>query len=1619
MNNQNNLNINSNFYNGIISDYSQIISILNQCSSFVNGNMLSGELRTYYDQSRTSNEISSGIDNLVTECENTKIKINEGVETCNAVDEEMKWQLESLMNSLFTDETISSDEYMGRTYEERVAYVNNLLASSKSVLEEYEKMYEETFGKGIKASEDSAVCFVNLLTALGLFDGSNIYKEDNLFNVVNPGTLYYRETGCFDINKLGTVLDYCNNNGVIPAIREYIVDGKSWGESGLEKLFGKNLKACAEYYWFDYSSDWENYDAESIFIQNYVNQYMIVEDYRIQNDFYSDILTVAREIRTNGEDYNGIDVNSDINNIYNIGYDNNNFFSWGFDIKNKDYAIELIKGHIRQNDIFAMYDESQELHTECVIMQNDINVLKNDVYNMEQYAKLLPFEPYLSEEGYLRDYAKRDYSNYKNKDFSTKELKYLSQDEVAMLAYIYDKYGIEQADDYYDALEDRRCQREGFEGMAEFAESLNKEHGFNFIEYLMENSNTVGFGGALTSGATFEIVSNLFPGFYDWMVDAGIATTEGFIDGNYNFIDGLSDFIYADGIRDAKDYEMIYKMKLLMGESIPMQYGNEVYEVGLSEDFSDFQKTSYKYLYQYGNTIGNMTIPTLVSYVPYVGKALSFTLRTVSSIGNNTEDLMQQGLDKNNAYMYGTFLGLSEAVIEQIVGGLPGSAGNVPKTWLGQVRSMLSESAEEVIQTYTSAVITSYATGEPIDLAQLNGEALEAALMAIATTGTMNAGGMVTIKMLDDITINTRPSDFNSYAEWKASLESEFREKHPLAATILIGKSDDNQTISVDKKDKDINLNTVEFTETTVDLNTETSVEELSNVQEDKSNDIPNKVDDDINNGVYMGGTEYSPYSVDRMLYPATKDIFNKLFALAPNDEAKSKLEKILYSGGVDGFGFTTGLSNRDNPNVEVQRRIAMANLYLTHPDTFNALVDNNVNLFHGTSGNVLTSILNDGLNSGATLQEKGIDVITGEEWSRGGGQRDFVSFTELLDLANGYAGMYRKGEGELSFPVIIGTTAADVKSTGAITVSGSDLCEVGVRSGLPNDKIRVILVPFDKVELVKEMVGNNNIEVLPINEDNKNFYSFDQSGFAYVYDKQYDVLREDLNQSSVEKYTGDNLGHEEIIIEQDKTSEPALVQESYDGYRVITDDFDPAKLNLPYDEKTFSIDDVILVRSTENFPNDHTVLNFYSRIKNNSMDSRLYDWRHDPIGAAASKRNDTLGYRQTIHFSTNGLVAPVPGNDWTGNPFIILEPLKHHIYDEKVMGFGGDLYYDHNMKLSDDAVIMVRKDYYDANKDSIPDGYNIVLFEGNTQNCLNSLLYEMGYMPQIQRDNPTIYSTNFGYMSNADRNEEILKKTLNDNADKFQSCWHSTSEARVFESNYTEKADIYASLYNEPVDMNQTIVLTEKDFMYLRQNCNRDTKYNDSDSMRNFMLDYGYKYDVKTNQFYSVDYQEYILRREAARNGNLDNYEFEMASNIVTNIVKMEQIAREEQERYKQEQERYNNMTSEEKIEYLTKQIINNISTKNTNIFHSYENASKYLDLTTSSSKNSLFVCNYMVSSNVVDVILKEGSGIIKGTKSHVDIFGEVHTEFVFDDDVQPEQLKIFYEKLSSYDFN
>lgn len=267
---------------------------------------------------------------------------------------------------------------------------------------------------------------------------------------------------------------------------------------------------------------------------------------------------------------------------------------------------------------------------------------------------------------------------------------------------------------------------------------------------------------------------------------------------------------------------------------------------------------------------------------------------------------------------------------------------------------------------------------------------------------------------------------------------------------------------------------------------------------------------------------KYSDYSPEQIKTEKYEALCQELLGMAKNGKVKEQMKAILYEGGYGNFSVNTGLT-KNNEFIERKKRIGYAYILATNPETFDILTRNNINLFHGTNANALPNILKYGMQSVDKQSSKGIDSLTGEKWSRIGGKRSFISFTDDIDTSLDYASVTPETDKftQESFGVIIGISSNSLKQLKTCRVH-SDLPEVGIMDSIPLEHIKIIAVPEDKVEFVRKLVGDNEIIVSPISIYEKFYYidsEFGEISFdTKLAEQKKEVTRTNFNAKAISK---------------------------------------------------------------------------------------------------------------------------------------------------------------------------------------------------------------------------------------------------------------------------------------------------------------------------------------------------------------------------------------------------------------------------------------------------------------------------------------------------------------------
>lgn len=204
--------------------------------------------------------------------------------------------------------------------------------------------------------------------------------------------------------------------------------------------------------------------------------------------------------------------------------------------------------------------------------------------------------------------------------------------------------------------------------------------------------------------------------------------------------------------------------------------------------------------------LGNMLPSVAVSFVPYVGGALSLGSHIVNAAGGSTENALQNGATRDKALLYGTLSGISEGAIEKISGGIGGvgkgivqsvgkSAGKsaVAKGVLGTAKKytgrMIGEGLEEVASDVIDPLLRATYTGK-VDYSDVSaGSLAETFGVGAMTSGLMLGGQAMAHNATAANRVRTKLGELN---EVKATLDKRYYDGKLTEAQYKQGLSDIN-----------------------------------------------------------------------------------------------------------------------------------------------------------------------------------------------------------------------------------------------------------------------------------------------------------------------------------------------------------------------------------------------------------------------------------------------------------------------------------------------------------------------------------------------------------------------------------------------------------------------------------------------------------------------------------------------------------------------------------------------------------------------------------------------------------------------------------------------------------
>ena len=310
---------------------------------------------------------------------------------------------------------------------------------------------------------------------------------------------------------------------------------------------------------------------------------------------------------------------------------------------------------------------------------------------------------YVNNQDGIRDEVKRKSSIYKSDSpFSDDEVTYeekgydfMTEEEIGVYNYYYNKEGKERAQAFLDSLEDTLVKRKAGKEFTNLDGSIGKEYLYGIV-----------------------------------------AGAEQFTSG----VENIGDFITGD-----------------KGSTPSSQYVSEMIRQDLADDGPKVLGSSVGQIgYDIINTTSNMLPSILVGAVTGpVGGAVAMG---GSVVGNSYQEMLRLGYNTNQARAYAALTGASEATLQYLLGGiskLGGKlSGNVVSKLVSKVDNaiarvaidlggnMISEGVEESVQTVLEPVFKAFVTGEDFEGVDIE-EVLYSGLLGALSAGFLESGGKV------------------------------------------------------------------------------------------------------------------------------------------------------------------------------------------------------------------------------------------------------------------------------------------------------------------------------------------------------------------------------------------------------------------------------------------------------------------------------------------------------------------------------------------------------------------------------------------------------------------------------------------------------------------------------------------------------------------------------------------------------------------------------------------------------------------------------------------------------------------------------------------------------------
>ena len=203
----------------------------------------------------------------------------------------------------------------------------------------------------------------------------------------------------------------------------------------------------------------------------------------------------------------------------------------------------------------------------------------------------------------------------------------------------------------------------------------------------------------------------------------------------------------------------------------------------------------------------------------------------------------------------------------------------------------------------------------------------------------------------------------------------------------------------------------------------------------------------------------------------------------------------------------------------------------------------------------------------------------------------------------------------------------------------------------------------------------------------------------------------------------------------------PECISENENGLIIINNQEIKNIKNIKFDENP----DEIMVHVTNFYPNNKTILSDYDGNKFGHQNKSY---------KGVTKECESLIHRHTVHVTINNVVQSTGDGlgSWEQPKYVVIDPLYLH-NDELKSKNPSDSWTYGSIKLSEQAILLVNKNYINNLPKEAFNDYKVIVYSGNYEECVQNLCLSL---------TGRLYNTDPNYAGHYHSDEYASEETLN-----------------------------------------------------------------------------------------------------------------------------------------------------------------------------------------------------------------------------------------------------------------